>query len=181
MAKAITSKKKITKKPAKKRAGSKGGRPLFDGKDEGVIVQKLRAAYTAGANDTVASIRAGISKTALCEYMKKNPEFRNICKELKHIPIAMAAEVQNMLVSQREKKEGVYDEDGNPVEFVPTRDAITASRRAQAALDRRYAANQGDAPPPPSENGGLSDTRKAEIAEAIHNRNQPDPEAYKVD
>ena len=170
--------KKTTKKTATKKAGSTRGRKLFDGKDQDLVLAKLKAAYSSGASDNQASIMAGISPSALSKYMKANQEFRNVCNELAEIPLMLAHNVQNSLVSQREKKDNVYDEDGKKIKLVPTRDAITASRISLRARDRRYATNQGDTPPPPATNGGLTDERKAEIVEAIHNRNKPDPEAY---
>lgn len=171
--------KKITKTTPKK-GSSNAGRKQFDGKDVKKICAKLKEAYLAGANDTQASILAGISRDSLIRYMKANPEFRTKCDELAEVPKLHAHVVNNSLIAQREKKDNVYDEDGNKIDFVPTRDAIVAARRTLAALDQRYSTRAGELPPPPPANGGLTEERKAEIAEALFNRKQPDPEAYEV-
>lgn len=68
--------KKPTKKPAKKLVKKdKGGRPLFDRKDESTVVQNLLHVFRIGGTVDEACAHAGISRSAFYEYVKKNPQF----------------------------------------------------------------------------------------------------------
>lgn len=184
---------KIAKKAVKKTATSKAvstvssntpavGRKVFDGKDEEVVCTKLKAAFMAGASKLQASILAGISHTALDRYFEKHPDFRAICMELSEVPLILAHNVQNAVLVEREKKDDVYDTEGNKIEYVPTSRAISASRYALRARDARYAAKNinFDIPVSP-QHGGLTAEREAEIAEALKSWDTPEPEAYIVE
>ena len=48
-------------------------RKLFDGKNEKEVVQKLEYVWSIWWTDTEASFYAGISKSALSDYLKRNP------------------------------------------------------------------------------------------------------------
>lgn len=162
---------------------NKGGRPLFDGKDEEVVCTKLKTAFMGGASKLQASIIAGISHTALDRYFEKNPEFRAICEELSEIPLIAAHAIQNRVMAECEKRDDVYDEDGNKIEYVPSARAINASKLALRARDARYAAKSINANfdiPPVAPHSGLTPEREAEIGEALRNWGQPEPEAYEV-
>lgn len=54
-----------------------GGRPLFDGKPEHVVVSKLEDAFLHGATYKEAALKAGISEKALYRYLEKKEEFRS--------------------------------------------------------------------------------------------------------
>lgn len=51
------------------------GRKLFDGKNEKMVVQKLTDYFRIGLSDEEACKLAGISRSALNNYCKKNPDF----------------------------------------------------------------------------------------------------------
>lgn len=72
---------------------NKGGRPLFDGRDEGEIVSKLEYAFRRGFTDLEACLHADISKNTLYRYIEKNPEFRDRKEMLKKQPNILAKEV----------------------------------------------------------------------------------------
>src|ERR1700680_2868083 len=73
-------------KPASKPVG----RPLFDGKPEHAVVQKLEQAFAIGASDNEACAYAEISRAAFYEYQKKHPEFLDRKDRLKEQPILRA-------------------------------------------------------------------------------------------
>lgn len=79
------TKKKI--KPVKK---NKGGRPLFDGKDEKLVVQKLEQVWAVGGTDEEAAFYADISKAALSDYLKKHKEVSERKATLLNKPILKA-------------------------------------------------------------------------------------------
>jgi hypothetical protein len=62
------------------------GRKQFDGKSQGIILQKLEEAFMLGGTDQEACIYADISPSALYEYQKKNPEFLERKTALKNMP-----------------------------------------------------------------------------------------------
>lgn len=66
------------------------GRPLFDGKPEKQVLQKLEDAFMVGATDQEACICADISPSALYEYQKKHPEFLERKQALKNMPTLKA-------------------------------------------------------------------------------------------
>jgi hypothetical protein len=66
------------------------GRPLFDGKPENEVLQKLEDAFLVGATDQEACICADISPSALYEYQKKHPEFLERKQALKNMPTLRA-------------------------------------------------------------------------------------------
>lgn len=72
----------------KRKAGQ--GRKLFDGKDEKLVLSKLREAFDVGATDEEACIEAEISVPALHRYCKKNKSFREEKEYRKKKPIIKA-------------------------------------------------------------------------------------------
>ncbi|MBP6945386.1 hypothetical protein KBD61_04415 [Patescibacteria group bacterium] len=66
------------------------GRPLFDGKDESLVLQKLDEAFMLGSTDVEACIYADISPSALYEYQKKNKPFLERKEALKNMPTLRA-------------------------------------------------------------------------------------------
>ena len=59
------------------------GRPLFDGKDYDIVIQKLEQAWSLGCSDKDASFFSGISPAALSDFLKKNPDISERKEELK--------------------------------------------------------------------------------------------------
>jgi hypothetical protein len=66
------------------------GRPLFDGKNVEIILQKLEQMFAMGGSDEEACLYAGISTSALYEYQKKDPEFLERKGMLKLTPMMKA-------------------------------------------------------------------------------------------
>lgn len=81
-------------KGKKKKTGRKNkkgaGRKLFDGKDEKIVLQKLREAFSLGCTDEEACLFADISCTALYMYQRKNKKFLKQKELLKNNPILIA-------------------------------------------------------------------------------------------
>ncbi len=73
-----------------KTAKEKVGRKLFDGKDEGEVIQKLEEVFALGGTDLEACLWADISKAALYNYQKTNPHFVDRKEKLKERPILKA-------------------------------------------------------------------------------------------
>lgn len=71
-------------------AKKKNGRPLFDGKSEESVVQKLEEAFAMGCTDLEACLYADISKSAFYAYQDKHPEFLNRKEILKERPVLQA-------------------------------------------------------------------------------------------
>ena len=69
---------------------NKGGRMLFDGKNEEMIVQKLEEVFLMGGTDQEACLYANISKSAFYEWQKKNEWFLERKEALKANPILKA-------------------------------------------------------------------------------------------
>lgn len=196
MAKAKTQSKKKAAKPQPKKTPTKkastktsksdskkknaGGRPLFDGKDKAVVLAKLKVAFEAGMNRTLACKEAGISLDALRRYIEKDEGFREYIVELEQFALYESTMVLNCGLREFEKTESLYTRDGEKIKFTPTNRAISIAKYNKRALDNRYALKQGDTPPPPPSNGGLTEDRKAEIVQALLNRKQPDPEPYEA-
>lgn len=67
-----------------------GGRKLFDGKDESLVIAKLEEAFAFGASDLEACYYADISKDALYRYERAHPSFRNRKEQLKERPVLLA-------------------------------------------------------------------------------------------
>lgn len=82
----MIKKLKKTRKPGK----NKGGRPLFDGKDEGVVTSKLLQAAEWDCNIREMCIHAGISMPAFDRYCKKYPKFRKHLEALRERPVITA-------------------------------------------------------------------------------------------
>lgn len=58
----------------KKKNKNNAGRLLFDGKTKDQVIAKLEEAWALGSSDAEAACNAGISPTALCRFLKVNPE-----------------------------------------------------------------------------------------------------------
>ncbi|MFA6614033.1 MAG: hypothetical protein WCS83_04550 [Endomicrobiia bacterium] len=69
---------------------NKGGRILFDGKSEKMVIQKLEEVFLMGGTDQEACLFADISKTAFYEWQKKNEWFLERKEALKCSPILKA-------------------------------------------------------------------------------------------
>ena len=89
-------------KTKKAKSQKKGGRPLFDGKDEKAVISKLKSAWDIGATDLEASLHADISISALKRYLEKNAEFRAERDRRKQKPILKA-------------RQTIYKDLGNPI------------------------------------------------------------------
>lgn len=74
-----------------------GGRPK---KITPAIIQKLEDAFSMGCTDTEACLHAGISQSALYEFQKRNPKFKERKAKLKETPVLRA---RNKVVSEVEK------------------------------------------------------------------------------
>ncbi len=66
---------------------NKGGRPTIMTPD---VILKLEEAFKIGCTDLEACFNADISKEALYNYQKKNPEFKERKQALKESPTFMA-------------------------------------------------------------------------------------------
>lgn len=69
---------------------NKGGRPLFDGKDEKLIIAKLEEAWALGCSDVEAATFADISSSSLCRYLQANPTISERKAQLKTKPVLKA-------------------------------------------------------------------------------------------
>lgn len=76
-----------------KKTKKKMGRPLFDGKPEAEVVQKLEQAFALGCTDIEACLYADISKRALYDYQSKHPNFQHRKEMLKEKPVLKARNV----------------------------------------------------------------------------------------
>jgi len=76
----------------KKKSGKKdvGGRPLFDGKNNETVLQKLCYVWALDGSDSEAAFYAGISPAALSDYLKKNPKVSERKAALKNRPVLKA-------------------------------------------------------------------------------------------
>lgn len=166
-AKKVVKKRKSQKKPKAER--KKVGRKPFDGKEEDVVVQKLEAAYSVDATDEEACLQADISVRALYNYQEKHPEFVQRKQLLKSKLILVGR--NNVAQVMQEKNESNK----------PTARALGTTRWY---LERKkkveFAPSNNEAPEDDGSNS-LTEDRKAEIASALYNRKQPDPEPYEVE
>nr|BDD45334.1 hypothetical protein 11 [Elusimicrobiota bacterium] len=71
-------------------AKKKAGRKLFDGKDYNSVLQKLEQVWSIGGTDVEAALYAEISKSALYEFLKSNPDISERKNMLKNKPILKA-------------------------------------------------------------------------------------------
>lgn len=55
------------------RPEGKVGRPIFDGKDVNIVIQKLEQVWSIGGTDKEACLYADISPAALSNYLKNHP------------------------------------------------------------------------------------------------------------
>jgi len=84
------SKKKTVNKKKKNKPKNKGGRPLFDGKKKGVVIQKLEKVWAIGGSDAEAAFYADISKAALSDYLKKHKDLSERKESLLNKPVLKA-------------------------------------------------------------------------------------------
>ena len=85
-------KPKITKPKAKPSGKHPGGRPLFDGKNPEIVMQKLEHVWALSGSDAEAAFFADISPAALCAYLKKHPEVAERKQALLNRPVLVARE-----------------------------------------------------------------------------------------
>jgi len=84
---------------------SETGRPLFDGKDEHVVVSKLEEGFSKGFTDNEASLYAGISRSALNRYIDKHPAFGTRKEILKDQPKMLAKDVVVTAIGDGDKQQ----------------------------------------------------------------------------
>jgi len=77
----------LTETTSQKLEPRKPGRPTVITPE---VIDKLETAFSMGCTDTEACLYANISRTALFEYMAKNPDFRARREELKDHPMLLA-------------------------------------------------------------------------------------------
>jgi hypothetical protein len=68
----------------------KTGRPLFDGKNEALVLAKLQYAFTIGGSVKEACSLADISTDSFYRYCKRYPDFRNKIEGLQTTPTLLA-------------------------------------------------------------------------------------------
>jgi len=68
----------------------KNGRPLFDGKNEKMVIQKLEEIWNIGGSDKEASFYADISPAGLSDYLKKHQKVTERKEALKNSPTLQA-------------------------------------------------------------------------------------------
>ena len=90
MAKPKTIKNKAGQKLDPKTGKYKTGRPLFDGKDEELVLAKLEQAFSFGSTDAEACFYADISPDSLYKYQQTHPEFVVRKQNLKERPVLIA-------------------------------------------------------------------------------------------
>ena len=94
------------------------GRPLFNGKNEKLVVTKLEWAFSIGSTVKEACNYAGISTDSLYRYFNKQPEFRNRIEVLKSKPMLIVRKtIYDSLVSGNIKTALWYAERKCPEEF----------------------------------------------------------------
>jgi len=69
---------------------SKGGRPLFAGKDYDTVLRKLETAWALDCSDAEAARFASISSAALSDFLKRHPDIAERKLQLKDQPILSA-------------------------------------------------------------------------------------------
>jgi len=74
----------------KGRQGEGGGRPLFDGKDEKLVLAKLCEVWCLDGSDAEAAFFAEISPSSLSRYLDANPDVAARKNALKERPILLA-------------------------------------------------------------------------------------------
>ena len=84
--------KTTQEKKQKKLNKNKVGRKWFDGKNETLIVAKLKEVWGLGGSDSEACFWADISKFSLKRYLDANPDIVELRNKLKEKPILKARE-----------------------------------------------------------------------------------------
>ena len=137
------------------------GRPLFDGKDEQMVVAKLESAFSIGCTDEEACLQADISRTALFRYETKYPEFRNRKAILKEKLILVARANFNDAMGEK-------DANGKPTFRAVEMSKWYAERKRKSEFAPVQGLIQDD-----GRDGILTDERKAEIAQTMKNWSEP--------
>ena len=157
-----TNKKRITRKknntPPTQTRGV--GRPLFDGKDEKMVVQILEQSFSIGCTDEEACMQADISPRALYYYIERNPEFLQRKELLKTKMILGARNTLNLVINERQ-----LTPKGEKT-TIPTDRSLEASKWI---LSKKKKDEFGDSIQfiPPNPNAPLPPERIKEISDAM--------------
>jgi hypothetical protein len=112
------------------------GRPVFDGKDENVVVAKLHFAFSIDATVKEACFYADISTDSYYRYCNKYPEFRNKIELIKTKTNLLArAVIHNMLARGDGKTAMWYLERKSPEEYSPNVSAMFQLRNKQKRIE----------------------------------------------
>ncbi len=112
------------------------GRPVFDGKDENVVVAKLQVAFSIDATVKEACFYADISTDSYYRYCNKYPEFRNKIELIKTKTNLLArAVIYNMLARGDGKTAMWYLERKSPEEYSPNVSAMFQLRNKQKRIE----------------------------------------------
>jgi len=123
---------------------SKGGRPLFDGKNYDEVIRKLETAWALDCTDAEAASFADISKAALCEFLQKHPDVAERKSRLKEKPVLSARNALHKAINngdatlalkyleRKRKDEFSTRQEFAPVE--PTRYEFTPQQLAKIAM-----------------------------------------------
>lgn len=82
-----------TKKPENPSNPKGAGRKWFDGKDEAVVISKLKDAFNQGSNVIRACAYAEISRESYYRYVEAHPELRDIFEQIRLKPVLKAEAV----------------------------------------------------------------------------------------
>lgn len=118
---------------------SKGGRPLFDGKDINLVLAKLEEVWALGGSDAEAALFADISASSLSRYLDAHPEVAQRRDALRERPVLLArrALIESFDGHEYKATEKVKDAEGREVEKEVTRNAPKCPDLALKYLERR--------------------------------------------
>lgn len=112
------------------------GRPVFDGKDENMVVAKLQFAFSIDATVKEACFYADISTDSYYRYCNKYPEFRNKIDLIKTKTNLLARVViHNSLASGNVRTAKWYLERKSPEEYSPNISAMFQLREKQKRIE----------------------------------------------
>lgn len=112
------------------------GRPVFDGKDENMVVAKLQFAFSIDATVKEACFYADISTDSYYRYCNKYPEFRNKIDLIKTKTNLLARVViHNSLASGDVRTAKWYLERRSPEEYSPNVSAMFQLREKQKRIE----------------------------------------------
>lgn len=112
------------------------GRPVFDGKDENMVVAKLQFAFSVDATVKEACYYADISTDSYYRYCNKYPEFRNKIELIKTKTNLLARVViHNALASGDVRTAKWYLERRSPEEYSPNVSAMFQIREKQKRIE----------------------------------------------